>query len=99
MIGPLNSQPYETEKASLNRANVVSPPNIDNMAAVLLLCLNAGNNPKIMGTDIGPSKAENHVMISPITPPNELAFQAITIVIIININVVTRAKVNDLDCE
>ena len=81
MIGPLNSQPYDTENASLNNANVVKPPKIESIAAVLSLCRNRGNNPRIIGTEMGPSKAENHVIMSPITPPNELEFHAIIMVI------------------
>src|SRR5680860_167776 len=99
MIGPLNSQPYETEKTNLNKTKVVNPPKMESKAAVLSLCLNRGNSPKIIGTEIGPNKAENQVRIKPITPPKELEFQAMMIVIRININVVTRAVIRLLDWE
>ena len=99
MIGPLNSHPYDTENASLNNAKVVSPPKMESKAAVLSLCLNLGNNPRIIGTEMGPSKAENHVIMSPITPPKELEFHAIIMVIRINIKVVTRATASIRDWE
>ncbi|OPZ53207.1 MAG: hypothetical protein BWY89_01781 [Bacteroidetes bacterium ADurb.BinA012] len=52
-------------------AKVITPPMIEIMAELLLLFRNHGNSPRIMGMEIGPTSAANHVIISPKTPPNE----------------------------
>ena len=62
------------------------------MAATLPLFLNAGNKPKIIGTEIGPNKAANQVTIKPKIPPKLLAFNPTRIVIKVKQNVQILAK-------
>ena len=90
-IGPDISIDKGTSSTTFNIAKAARPPKIESMAATLLLRLNTGSNPNIIGIAIGPNKAANQVTIKPITPPNRSELNAIIIVNKIKLNVVILA--------
>ena len=76
-------------------ATNTSIPEITEIIADLLsLCLKSGNNPRIIGTEIGPTSGANQVTIRPNTPPNDSAFRAIMIVRDAKLNVAMRATIS-----
>src|SRR5699024_2952668 len=54
---------------SFVRTNVNNPAKTEDTAAVSFEYLKTGNNPKTIGTEIGPISAPNHSITNLITPP------------------------------